>query len=62
MVKKGKDGNKITLNQIIQSHFRKWKWTNVTELPFDSDNYSTAHPALSPDGKTLYFASDMPVH
>jgi outer membrane protein OmpA-like peptidoglycan-associated protein len=37
-----------------------YKWSNVTELPFDSDNYSTAHPALSPDGKTLYFASDMP--
>ncbi|MFE3871704.1 OmpA family protein, partial [Flavobacterium sp. ZS1P70] len=36
------------------------KWSNVTELPFDSNNYSTAHPALSPDGKTLYFASDMP--
>ncbi len=33
---------------------------NVTELPFDSDQYSTAHPSLSPDEKTLYFASDMP--
>jgi hypothetical protein len=44
----------IKLLQIIQSHFRMKKWTNVTELPFDSDNYSTAHPALS-DGKTLYF-------
>ena len=31
---------------------------NVQELPFNSDNYSTAHPALSPDEKTLYFASD----
>jgi hypothetical protein len=27
---------------------------------FDSDNYSTAHPILSPDEKTLYFVSDMP--
>jgi hypothetical protein len=24
---------------------------NITELPFDSDNYSTAHPVLSPDEK-----------
>jgi hypothetical protein len=24
---------------------------------FDSDNYSTAHPILSPDEKTLYFVS-----
>ncbi len=35
-------------------------WTNVEELPFNSDSYSTAHPALSPDGKKLYFSSDMP--
>ena len=35
------------------------KW-NVEELPFNSDQYSVAHPALSVDGKTLYFASDMP--
>ena len=27
---------------------------------FNSDNYSTGHPALSPDGKKLYFVSDMP--
>ncbi len=35
-------------------------WSNIQELPFNSDSYSTAHPALSQDGKTLYFASDMP--
>lgn len=35
-------------------------WTGVSELPFNSDQYSTGHPALSPDGKSLYFASDMP--
>jgi len=29
-------------------------------LPFNSDNYSTGHPTLSPNGKTLYFVSDMP--
>jgi outer membrane protein OmpA-like peptidoglycan-associated protein/tetratricopeptide (TPR) repeat protein len=58
--KKGKDGNKITLIKIYKATLENDKWTNVTELPFDSDNYSTAHPALSPNGKTLYFASDMP--
>lgn len=35
-------------------------WRNVKELPFTSNNYNTAHPCLSPDEKTLYFASDMP--
>ncbi|MDP5074871.1 MAG: tetratricopeptide repeat protein, partial [Flavobacteriales bacterium] len=31
-----------------------------TLLPFCSSEYSVGHPALSPDKKTLYFASDMP--
>jgi len=35
-------------------------WKGVFSLPFNSDEYSTGHPALSPDGNTLYFASDMP--
>lgn len=35
-------------------------WAQIEELPFNSDSYSVAHPALSPDEKILYFASDMP--
>ncbi|MCM4169829.1 Peptidoglycan-associated lipoprotein [Arenibacter antarcticus] len=35
-------------------------WTQVEELPFNSDSYSVAHPTLSPDEKVLYFTSDMP--
>ena len=35
-------------------------WANIEALSFNSDAYSVAHPALSPDEKTLYFASDMP--
>ncbi|WP_419212256.1 OmpA family protein [Maribacter sp. X9] len=35
-------------------------WGDVEELPFNSDAYSVANPALSPDEKTLYFVSDMP--
>lgn len=31
-----------------------------TLLPFCSAEYSVGHPAVSRDGKTLYFASDMP--
>ncbi|SRX51514.1 OmpA family protein [Aequorivita sp. CIP111184] len=38
----------------------EYNWTNVVKLPFNSKEYSVAHPALSPDGKKLYFASDMP--
>ncbi|SEL33615.1 Outer membrane protein OmpA [Aquimarina amphilecti] len=35
-------------------------WTTPQNLPFNSDQYSTAHPTLSLDEKTLYFSSDMP--
>lgn len=59
--KKGKDENKITLIKIYKATLdNKGKWTNITALSFNSNNYSTGHPALSPDEKTLYFASDMP--
>ncbi|APQ19230.1 OmpA family protein [Maribacter hydrothermalis] len=35
-------------------------WDEIEELPFNSDSYSVANPALSADEKTLYFVSDMP--
>ena len=46
--------------KIYKAEFVNEKWTNIVALPFTSDNFSTAHPALSFDEKTLYFASDMP--
>ena len=56
----GKDADRITLLKLYKATLKDDKWTNVIELPFNSDNYSVAHPALSTDEKTLYFASDMP--
>ncbi|RAK02058.1 outer membrane protein OmpA-like peptidoglycan-associated protein [Larkinella arboricola] len=35
-------------------------WVNIEELPFNSDDYSVGHPALSSDDRLLFFASDMP--
>jgi outer membrane protein OmpA-like peptidoglycan-associated protein len=29
-------------------------------MPFNSDEYSVAHPTISADGNTMYFSSDMP--
>jgi flagellar motor protein MotB len=58
--KKGKDENKITLVKIYKASLNNNEWGNIIELPFNSNNYSTAHPTLSPDEKTLYFATDMP--
>lgn len=33
-------------------------WTDIVELPFNDEIYSTGHPALSPDDSKLYFVSD----
>ncbi|MFH6936313.1 OmpA family protein [Flavobacterium sp. FlaQc-30] len=58
--KRGRNDQKITLLKLYKAELVNDKWTNVTELPFNSDQYSVAHPALSTDEKKLYFASDMP--
>jgi outer membrane protein OmpA-like peptidoglycan-associated protein/tetratricopeptide (TPR) repeat protein len=59
--KKGKDSKRTTLLKLYKATINENNdWTDVKELPFNSDEYSVAHPALSPDEKTLYFASDMP--
>ena len=58
---RGYDANKVTLLKIyIAKVDKEGQWNNITALPFNSDSYQTAHPALSTDEKTLYFASDMP--
>ncbi|WP_025744080.1 OmpA family protein [Aquimarina pacifica] len=44
---------KATINE-------KKKWHTIKEVPFNSDQYSVAHPALNRDNTKLYFASDMP--
>ncbi len=49
-----------TLLKLYRSRLEKGKWSKAEELPFNSDSYSVAHPALSADDKKLYFASDMP--
>jgi peptidoglycan-associated lipoprotein len=46
--------------KIFKAEFINGKWDKITALPFCSDVYSTEHPYLSSDEKTLYFASDMP--
>ena len=46
--------------KIFKADFVNNKWTNIQPLPFCSDTFSCEHPALSKDGKKLYFSSDMP--
>lgn len=58
--KKNRDKNKVTHLKIYKAQFVNDEWTSIMELPFNSDDFSVEHPALSPDEKQLYFASDMP--
>ena len=45
--------------KIYKSVHDKGKWNNLgVQDIFAKDSARVAHPALSPDGKTLYFASD----
>jgi outer membrane protein OmpA-like peptidoglycan-associated protein/tetratricopeptide (TPR) repeat protein len=60
LAKKGKDKEGAVLLKLYKATLNGDQWSNVTELPFNSNEYSVAHPALSPDNKTLYFASNMP--
>lgn len=58
--KRGRDEKEITLLKLYEASLEDGKWSHVKELPFNSDQFSCAHPALSADEKTLYFASNMP--
>ena len=59
--KKGRDKQKtIRLKLYKASKVSDSVWGNVEELPFNTKDYSVAHPTLSVDEKRLYFASDMP--
>ena len=58
--KKETNSKGITLLKLYKATKKDGKWSDITELPFNSDEYSVAHPALSADEKKLYFASDMP--
>ncbi|GGA85874.1 hypothetical protein GCM10008015_28240 [Flavobacterium palustre] len=57
---RAKNEQKVSVLQIFRAELVDGKWRNIIALPFNSDNYSVEHPALSNDEKTLYFASDMP--
>jgi len=61
-----KNGNKREKNE--QNFNNLWlysaekvndEWTTAKELPFNSEDYSCMHPALSKAGDSLYFSSDM---
>ena len=53
-----RDKNGVSRLKIYRATLQNEEWKDITELPFNSDAYSNAHPALSADENQLYFASD----
>lgn len=57
---KGVDPDQTTLLKIYKAVKTDKEWHVEGALPFCKDDFNVAHPALSSDERTLYFASDMP--
>lgn len=55
-----RDSEGISRLKIYKAVFKDEEWGSIEELPFNADDYSVAHPALSADESILYFSSDMP--
>ncbi|MCL9804812.1 OmpA family protein [Flavobacterium amniphilum] len=55
----GNSGNYSLYKRIFDETCR-CTWIQETLIPFSSENYSIENPAVSPDGKKLYFSSNMP--
>ncbi len=54
--RKSKNGtNKLKIYRVVKKSIG---WSDPEELPFNGDEYSTAHPVLNADNTKLYFASD----
>ncbi|MEO0526485.1 MAG: OmpA family protein [Bacteroidota bacterium] len=56
----GKDEEGMNHLKMYKAFLENGEWTNVEELPFNSEDYSVGQPAMGPEGKKLYFVSDMP--
>jgi outer membrane protein OmpA-like peptidoglycan-associated protein/tetratricopeptide (TPR) repeat protein len=52
------DNKGTTHLKIYKATLENNQWSNIIELPINDDVYSTGHPTLSADNKTLYFVSD----
>lgn len=51
---------KTNLLKIYYAEKTNGVWGEIKPFFLNSKEYSVGHPALSPDGQNLYFASDMP--
>ncbi|RPD37897.1 TolB family protein [Chitinophaga barathri] len=62
ITRNGRSGNKKSPDRL-QIHtfiYRYGDWLPAGIFPFNSNEYSTGHPAVHPNGHLLYFVSDRP--
>ncbi|AKD05579.1 hypothetical protein PKOR_07500 [Pontibacter korlensis] len=60
-VEKNTNQNLINRLEIYTADKQGGSWSNVQPFSYNKvEEYSVGHPAVSPDGEVLYFASDMP--
>ena len=55
-----KDKNFVNVPKLYISKLDGKSWGKAEPFQYNSDSYSVAHPSVSADGQSLYFASDMP--
>lgn len=56
--RKRKKSAKLKIYQSVKSP--DGTWSTAKELPFNMDDFDTAHPTISADGNTLIFSSNRP--
>lgn len=45
---------------IFSAELIDGEWKNIASFSYNSNEYATGHPCISPSGQQLYFISDMP--
>jgi hypothetical protein len=56
----GESEDDIVKLQLFFSEFKKGKWQEPDDFYLNSDEYSVGHPALTRNGRILFFVSDLP--
>ncbi len=57
---KGKNNKGVIDLKIYSATYTDGYWTNIKELPFNSDEWTSCHPSVTADGKFMIFSSNRP--
>lgn len=56
----GKSSDGTRKLQLFVSEYKNDEWSTPVAFPYNSAEYSVGHASLTPDGKFMFFVSDMP--